>query len=174
MKKRRHWWVWLLVIGYIGFIFHNSLMVAEVSSQISYKVANSLITFVNKYGFYIDFNLFHRYIRKLAHFTEFAGLGFLVAIAMGICPLFKSKLLNFLLFLVTIPVTDETIQRYVSGRSSEVFDMFIDGLGLIFGGFVGYVIILIVKDLFFPRDKEVILVIDEKEADKKEKELTSE
>ena len=58
------------------------------------------------------------------------------------------------LFLFLIPMADETIQTMVAGRSSEVFDMFIDGGGILFGGFCGYVLILILCDLFRPRKKQ--------------------
>ena len=151
MKPRRHWWVWIIVALYIWMIFRNSLMIADASAALSAKVANYLIRILNRYGFYIEFNLFHHYVRKLAHFSEFAGLGFLVTWAMQMCPLFKSRFLNFVLFLVAIPAIDETIQRYVDGRSGEYFDMLIDGGGFLFGGLVCYVLFLIIKDLFFQK-----------------------
>ncbi len=156
MKPRRHWWVWIVVGLYIWMIFRNSLMIADTSAALSTKVASRLLGILNRYGFYCDFYRFHHYVRKLAHFTEFAGLGFLVTWAMHLCPLFKSRFLNFVLFLIAIPAIDETIQRFVEGRSSEYFDMVIDGGGFLFGGFACYVLILIIRDLFFRRkEKEV-------------------
>lgn len=152
MKPRKHWWIWLLVAGYIWFIFHNSLMVARASSALSTKVTWVLINYIQRFGLYTDFNTFHHFVRKLAHFSEFAGLGFLVTLAMTVCPLFKSRFLNFTLFLVAIPLADETIQRYVDGRVSQYFDMLIDGSGFLFGGFVCYVLILILRDLFGRRE----------------------
>ena len=154
MKPRKHWWIWLLVAGYIWFIFHNSMMVADVSSALSSKVTYWLAAQLQRYGLYADFYTFHHYVRKLAHFSEFAGLGFLVTLAMEVCPLFKSRLLNFALFLFLVPAADETIQRFVDGRSSQYFDMLIDGGGFLFGGFVCYVFILILMDLVAPRKAE--------------------
>lgn len=148
IKPRKQWWIWLLVAAYIWFIFQNSLMVAETSSALSTKVTYFLLNHMNRFGLYADFHTFHHYVRKLAHFSEFAGLGFLVTLAMHVCPLFKSRFLNFTLFLVAVPVMDETIQQFVDGRSSEYFDMLIDGGGFLAGGFVCYVLILILKDLF--------------------------
>ena len=148
MKPRKHWWIWLVVGAYIWFIFSNSLMVAQASSSLSSKVTWYLANHLQRFGLYADFNMFHHYVRKLAHFCEFAGLGFLVTMAMHICPLFKSRFLNFTLFLIAVPVADETIQRFVDGRSSEMFDMLIDGGGFLAGGFVCYVFILILLDLF--------------------------
>jgi VanZ family protein len=73
---------------------------------------------------------------------------------MHICPLFKSRFLNFTLFLLAVPAIDETIQQYVDGRSSQYFDMLIDGGGFLFGGFVCYVLVLIIRDLLFRRKKQ--------------------
>jgi VanZ family protein len=73
---------------------------------------------------------------------------------MHICPLFKSRFLNFVLFLIAIPAIDETIQRYVDGRSSQYFDMVIDGGGFLFGGLVCYVLVLIIKDLLFRKNRQ--------------------
>ena len=154
-KTRKHWWVWLIVLAYIGWIFSNSMMVAEASQEMSYTVTYRLLAIVNRYGFWVDLNQFHHYVRKLAHFAEFSGLGFLVALAMCICPLFRWRIINFGLFLFLIPLADESIQTMVAGRSSEVFDMLIDGSGILFGGFCGYVLILILRDLFFhPKRKQ--------------------
>ncbi len=154
MKPRRHWWIWILVGLYIWMIFRNSLMIADVSDAASSRVTNFLIRHLQHFGLYADFYVFHHYVRKAAHFAEFAGLGFLVTLAMHICPLFKSRFLNFALFLIAVPFADETIQQYVDGRSSQYFDMLIDGGGFLAGGFVCYVLILIFLDLFFRKGRK--------------------
>ncbi len=149
MKKRKHWWVWLIVALYIYFIFRNSLMIADVSSAVSSRVTQKLSAFLTRFGIYTDYYVFHHYVRKFAHLCEFAGLGFLVTAAMHICPLFKSRCMNFILFLIAVPFADETIQRYIPGRGSAYGDMIIDGSGFLIGGFICYVLILIIMDLFF-------------------------
>ncbi|MCR5228797.1 MAG: VanZ family protein [Solobacterium sp.] len=149
MKKRKHWWVWLFVALYIYFIFRNSMMIADVSSSVSSRFAQKLSAFLVRFGLYTDYYVFHHYVRKFAHVCEFAGLGFLVTAAMHICPLFHSRFMNFVLFLFSVPFADETIQRYIPGRSSDFNDMMIDGTGFLLGGFVCYVLILIIRDLFF-------------------------
>ena len=148
MQPRKHWWIWLLVAVYIWMIFRNSLMIADVSARTSTEAAQILLRILRHFGLYADFEVFHHYVRKCAHFAEFAGLGFLVTLAMHICPLFRSRFLNFSLFLILVPAADETIQRFVEGRGSAYFDMVIDGSGFLFGGFVCYVCLLILKDLF--------------------------
>ena len=149
MKHRwRYWWVWLLVAAYIAFIFHNSLEVAAASDSLSYAVAEKILRVMQRFSLYSsDTSLFNHYVRKAAHFTEFAGLGFLVSFAMHCCPLFKDRILNFTLFLVAIPFADETIQKFVDGRSSQITDMLIDGGGFLAGAFFCYVLILVILDL---------------------------
>ncbi len=150
--RKRHWWAWLIVAGYIWLIFRNSMMIAEASEQMSLGVTGKVMEYLKHFGLYwADPYVLNRYIRKLAHFAEFSGLGFLVGWAIHLCPLFKYRFLNFVLFLFTIPVSDELIQHFYEGRSTQVTDMFIDGAGILFGGFVIYVLILIFNDLFRKR-----------------------
>ncbi len=153
MKPRKHWWVWILTGLYIYFIFSNSLQTASQSNNMSYAVTYRLMDILNHFGMYCNFDVFHHYIRKLAHFSEFALLGFLVTFSMHLCPLFKSRFLNFTVFLLGIPFADEMLQRLSDGRSSQVTDMLIDASGFLFGGFVCYVLFLIIKDLFFRKKK---------------------
>jgi VanZ family protein len=144
----RYWWVWLFVAAYIYFIFRNSLQVAAASETVSEKVTAVFLRILQRFTLYTsDFQMFNHYVRKLAHFSEFAGLGFLVSLAMHICPLFRSRFFNFTLFLVAVPFADEMIQRYVPGRSPQFRDMLIDGSGFLFGAFFCYALILILMDL---------------------------
>lgn len=154
MKPRKHWWVWILVGLYIYMIFHNSMMVASASESLSLKVTHFFAAHIERFGLYVsDISTLNHYVRKAAHFTEFAGLGFLVTIAMHICPLFHSRFLNFALFLFAVPFADETIQRYVPGRGPSGWDMLIDGSGFLCGGLSAYILVLIIKDLFFRKKK---------------------
>ncbi len=153
MKPKRHWWIWIIVIFYIWFIFHNSMQVAAASNQLSIKVTWWLINHLQKFGLYCDFSVFHHYVRKLAHFSEFAGLGFLVTLAFTLCPIFDQWYLNFFLFLLAVPFADETLQTHIAGRSGQVSDMIIDGCGFLAGGFVCYLFILVIRDLFSHTDR---------------------
>ncbi|MBR3344868.1 MAG: VanZ family protein [Solobacterium sp.] len=148
MKRYRYWWIWILVCLYIYMIFRNSMMVAELSSKMSSGVTVWILNHISKFGLYAsDFYTVHHYVRKLAHFTEFAGLGCLVSLAMHICPLMPSRFLNFVLFLIAIPAGDEVIQHFTEGRSMQFSDMAIDGSGFLFGAFLCYVLILVVLDI---------------------------
>lgn len=147
MKKKKNRWIWILVIAYIAFIFSNSLMSSDLSSSLSTYTARILTAFLQRFGIApTDFVTFHYYVRKLAHFTEFTGLGLLTAIAIAISPLFHSRTMNFLLFLLAIPFSDEAIQYFVPGRSPAFRDMLIDCSGILFGGLLGYLLYLVIKD----------------------------
>ena len=153
MKKWFRFLIWLAVIAYAAFIFSNSLMDGEASGAWSYTIANKIARALEVRGIYMNMSTFHHYLRKMAHFLEFFGLGSLVAIAIATCPLFRSRLLNFVLFLIAVPCSDELIQYYVPGRANSIKDVIIDMSGMICGGFCIYVCWLIIKDLFF-RHKE--------------------
>lgn len=140
--------IWVVVFIYIGFIFFNSLMSGEVSGSLSMKLAKEFVDFINQYKISMSITLFHMLLRKFAHFIEFFGLGILVSIAITTCPFLKSKITNFILFLVIIPVSDELIQYFIPDRVLTFKDMLIDSFGMICGGFLVYICILIIKDLF--------------------------
>lgn len=152
--KKRNFLIWILIIAYVCWIFSNSLAIGKVSDAASTKVARFLIYYVNRLGFTIDFNLFHHYVRKLAHFSEYALLGFMIVLAIRIAPLMKSRFLNFVLLMLAIPLTDEGIQRFVPGRGPAFLDSFIDMGGILAGAFVGYLLILIILDIFKKRDRD--------------------
>jgi len=100
----------------ICFIFSNSLQSRTVSSAQSGRVLQLFQRLFDPNG-NIPEESFHRFVRKLAHFIEFAALG------MSACGLFlslpsKSGRYNFgmMLFLVlAVAVTDEFIQSF-TGR----------------------------------------------------------
>ena len=143
MKKLFQFLIWLSVILYIAFIFSNSLTSGEVSGASSMKVAKIIVKYLDTLQISMSLKLFHSLLRKLAHFIEFFGLGVLVSIAIATCPLFKSRLLNFIIFLISVPIADEVIQHYVPDRVSTYKDMIIDAGGMICGGLVVYICILI-------------------------------
>ncbi|NLC96808.1 MAG: VanZ family protein [Erysipelotrichaceae bacterium] len=147
MNKFYKFMIWLIVIIYIGFIFSNSLQSGEISGATSMKLAKIIVNYAEKLNISMSLTLFHSLLRKLAHFIEFFGLGLLVGIAIATCPLFKSRILNFVIFLLAVPFTDEFIQRYVPDRVSTYKDMIIDATGMLLGGFFIYVSYLIIKDI---------------------------
>lgn len=75
-------------------------------------------------------------IRKMAHFSEFTALGVLLSWRMGMQG--KRKWISFALGAGAAWV-DETIQRFVPGRSSQWTDVALDCCGVLFGILLLYI-----------------------------------
>lgn len=72
-------------------------------------------------------------IRKLAHFTEYAILGALAFSALWKIGRTKLRAVCASLFGLLYACTDEFHQLFVSGRSGQIRDVFIDFSGAVFG-----------------------------------------
>lgn len=83
-------------------------------------------------------------VRKLAHFTIYAALGFCASCAAGRRRLFCGLSWGVLLFCFLYAGTDELHQRFVSGRSGQFGDVFIDTGGSITGILLSFIAIAIV------------------------------
>ncbi len=79
-------------------------------------------------------------VRKMAHFTEYAFMGFLWYVFL------RKKKLNILLAIsmtILYAASDELHQRFVSGRSGQISDVVLDTCGGCFGVLVGFVLLCI-------------------------------
>ena len=139
MLKRKY--LWGLVILYLMFIFGNSLQTGEVSGSLSRQIAEAVVEFLKLFNIVIsDFDLLHLVIRKLAHFTEFLLLGFLVQWVNSRQPLMTDKKYVFLLFLLA-GFTDEFLQLFVDGRAGMLTDSLIDSSGYV----LSWIIVMLMK-----------------------------
>lgn len=122
----------------ILFIWGNSLLPGSVSGAISQFVRDLLAFLLGSSSG--DPNAGHGLLRKLAHFTEFACLGALLAWLLGML----CKPLPFaLLFGFLVASIDETIQYFVPNRGPAFKDVLIDTAGALVGIsllFLGYTI----------------------------------
>ena len=117
MQKRpvRVLW-WVLCALWLMLIFGHSMMPASLSHAESSGLLSRLTAALPV--------LTHRLLRKLAHFTEFAVLGFLLAQCLPAKP-------QYSLFAgLFCALCDETIQLFVLGRSGQVRDIWIDFAGV--------------------------------------------
>ncbi len=142
--KKSH--IWILVFLYIIFIFSNSLTIGEVSGHMSGNISRMLLSLVNRTGFTIEFELFHHYIRKAAHFSEYAALGMLTVFAIHYSSALRRKTL-FFAFMTIVPAMDETIQLFVKDRAGAITDCLIDMSGYLAGALVMYILLLIYADI---------------------------
>lgn len=131
MKRRdwhRHLWT-LLLAANLALIWGNSMLSGSQSQELSDGFLRQfafLPAFLGEYG--------PKLIRKIAHFTEFACLGLLLAgffRARGRAPLLPGALCGLLSACV-----DETIQIFSPERSSSLADVWIDFAGVLTGIFL--------------------------------------
>ncbi len=129
--------------GWIAFVFSNSMLNAEQSSANSAGFFNALQNLFNAVG--LPFGLTEYGIRKAAHFAEFAVLGILLMIAVRMYSPRPVRHLfpPFFIGLATA-VTDEYIQLFSKGRSSQVGDIVLDFAGLAAGIVICLLVICLV------------------------------
>lgn len=107
------------------FIWGNSCMPGEESSEVSGFAAEVLARIFGDSVLQATF-----VIRKLAHFTEFALLGFFVRWS-GV--LRRWPLAQAVLWSLLAAMADETIQLFVPGRAGMLRDVWIDFSGVLVG-----------------------------------------
>ena len=134
---------WILLIAWMLLIFLMSNQPAHISNQQS----NSFINMLAFFG--IDLNsklgsLASFVVRKTAHFTEYAVLGFFTYKAVS-CDVKDRKKAVLMAQLISTGYasTDEIHQMFVPGREGKVFDVMIDSCG----AFCGIMVSLITQKL---------------------------
>lgn len=115
----------LLVLGVAFIIYYLSDQTATESTQTSDSLIWMIYEFIGK-AFSEDF------IRTLAHFCEYALLGFLgfnlyFAIKNNLKPLLS------IILSVLYAITDEIHQLFVPGRAFQLTDLAVDAGGIILG-----------------------------------------
>ena len=147
----------LLTLGVMGFIFEMSAMNANESSKLSTSVGYTVGEIVLKDFDEMpqkqqeDFVLrIEHPLRKMAHFTEFSALGFLLLLDVSLyTELAGAK--RFVLAAVIgllYAASDEMHQLLVSGRSGEFVDVMIDVSGVILGCIAACIIMAVMKVLY--------------------------
>lgn len=137
MKKRFVFIV--LVIVWTGVIFSFSLQPAEISSELSRSTGSWIMeTFFPYLEELVEemptaqVEFWHTILRKCGHFSEFFILGILSIITTCAWEL-RFKLPKALMICVMVASADETIQLFVPGRSGQISDVILDGVGALTG-----------------------------------------
>ena len=152
MMKYSRYILVLVTVLYLCFIWGNSLQTGNNSEGYSMKVVELL----RKFFEISDTARLNHYIRKLAHFSEFAGFALLLCLcfsAFGVK--FRYFLIYVLFFGMSAAVADEFIQFFIDGRGSSVRDVVIDFGGVVFGTFVYKTAALYLKEIFAGTKKPV-------------------
>ena len=146
----------LALAGCIWFIFSNSMAVADVSSVSSGRVLQLLQAVLRRLGMPgLAQRLTMHLVRKLAHFCEYLLEGFLLMLCMRV---YSRHPLRH----ITVPMlageltalTDETIQLFSEGRSSQVTDVWLDSAGVLAGILAALLLMGLWRLLFHHRKKE--------------------
>lgn len=137
--------IWILPLLWTAVIFSASLQNGEDSGALSGSITGMIYNFLTKAGFSLTFETLHFLIRKTAHFTEYAVLGILVKSAIQKAPLLKSNTLSLLSWMILIPLCDEGIQHFVSGRFCALQDSLLDMSGFAFGALLVYLFLKLRK-----------------------------
>lgn len=120
----------MLLVFWLGFIFSNSLANATESTQQSNKVVKIIQDIAKALS--PEATVEPESIRKSAHFIEFFVLGALYYIGSFFIKASRVSLFFHSLFIsILSALTDETLQIFSQGRSSEVTDVWIDFLGVL-------------------------------------------
>ena len=137
----KRWILYIVLCLIVFFIWDNSLQNGGTSDGFSLIFAKWIAPIANKLGFYGNIWALNRIVRKLAHLTEFTILG-------GVLYVVLRRYIEYVTVVKTIGVgiviacLDEFIQLFSLGRSSQVFDVLIDTIGIIIG-------ILVVKLAYY-------------------------
>lgn len=129
------------------FIFYNSLEIGLASSERSQAIAQLVNAFLGRVGFEPLSNFA---IRKLAHFSEFALLGFWWTLCLRVYTRHYIRHISWPLLLVNFTACcDETIQTYVIDRSGSIRDVWIDFAGGCAGILAGLCVVALLAGFWF-------------------------
>lgn len=130
-----------------GFIFKNSLEIGAISSARSQAITAMLNSYLGHLGIS---PLTNAVVRKLAHFAEFALLGFWFTLCLRVYTRHYIRHISWPLLLVLgIANVDETIQIYIANRASSVRDVWIDFSGGIVGILVALLIVILLGGFWY-------------------------
>lgn len=139
----------VLTAAYLCWIFSNSLETGAQSTVSSDKVQQTMQGAADKVFGEGNVTVTRRFVRKGAHFSEFALLGFLSFFTFYLY-FFAKKNSCFLCFCAASALAlaggaaDETIQIFIDGRAASVLDAFLDFGGGECGIFVAWSVSAIV------------------------------
>lgn len=124
MKKRI---LTALIILNLGLIWGNSLMNDTRSEAIS----GGVLAFLGQFLPVLLTAAGHTFLRKAAHFSEFALLGLLYCGRHRLVR--RGTPLHLMGFGLAVACIDETIQIFTPGRASSLIDVWIDTSGFALG-----------------------------------------
>jgi hypothetical protein len=118
--------IFVITIMIIIFIFsHDSGSTSTIKSNIFVD------RFYNIFNFNINRRLLTKIIRKSAHISLYALLGF--SVSNYLIDFNKKIYINSILFILIYSISDEVHQLFIPNRSGSIIDILIDLIGGIIG-----------------------------------------
>ena len=138
------WTVGILAVLCVLFIWGNSMASGEDSGEMSGSVTKWINGALQKIS--PSWEVSHKFVRKAAHFTEFAILGALLTVNIRA---FFSRRIGFVLYAIpcafVVASIDEVIQLFVKGRSCSLLDVMLDTLGATVAVAIAFAIFYIIE-----------------------------
>ena len=134
----------ILAIVWSMIIWSFSLKNAE-NSSVDSNAAKSALESILEFFFGEDVELGDKMIRKLAHFCEFAALGFLTFMTFYCFEHRKRiELISYpTLWGLGVAGTDEFLQLFFEGRSAQLTDVLLDVSGVLVAALFMWMIVMI-------------------------------
>lgn len=132
------------------------MKIASVSSVSSGRVLQLLQAVLRRLGHpALAQRLTMHIVRKMAHFCEYTLEGFLLMLCMRVYSRRPLRHITVpMLAGVLTALTDETIQLFSQGRSSQVTDVWLDSAGVLAGILAALLLMGLWRLLFHHRKKE--------------------
>ena len=116
-------------VAVLVFIYANSLQTGGTSAEESYGIYDLLSSM---FGFLPFFT--HTFVRKAAHFLEYALLGTHVSRLLFSLGCRARRVMTYaMLFCFAASVSDEILQVFVPSRYASMLDVMIDTAGALWG-----------------------------------------
>lgn len=124
----------ILLLGTFYMIFGFSSQDGEESGNLSGKIAKFIVEKLPIENTQRSLKRTEGIIRKMAHFSIYTLVGFLLMSFFSTYPLKGNKRIISSIFIgVLYATSDEIHQKFVPGRSCQVTDIMIDSMGVLLG-----------------------------------------
>lgn len=149
-----NYFTWLPAVIIMVLIFSFSHKPANRSNESSLTIANKVLTIYetvtdNQYDTVQRLDQLEKinhYVRKGAHFSEYALLAIAFALHFLTCKWNKLKYFSFsAMFSALYAISDEYHQTFIEGRSGQFSDVLIDASGAVTGTLLFVLLITILE-----------------------------
>lgn len=134
---------WILSVAVMIIIFLFSSDNGDESKELSENFLELIIEYLGNI-------VSHNVLRKIAHFTEYAALGFCLCGAIHFT-FNKRKIYIPLIPCILYAASDEIHQYFVPERACRIFDVFVDSCGSLVGILVFTAVIIIIRKIKKPQ-----------------------